>query len=194
MAVSKDQLRIARGRGCIHAHRRVAQQDRQALGYLLDGRHFQPAGGNRADHLSAVHPPARRSADAGGQQGSANTRLSAAPHLPEGKTDKGIPFADFRWSRLEEQPDRRNVRPHRRTSLPLDARTRRRDLALRQAHGAMPASPSRRPRCSASVVDLIGEIPMEDRDTRATSTNICSPRSPAPARTASSARRATSSS
>ena len=45
----------------------------------------------------------------------------------------------------------------------------------------------------AKVVDLLDVIPMDDRDTKATSTNTCSASSPKPGRTASSARRATSS-
>ena len=120
----------------------------------------------------------------------------AARSFPTARTTRRPALRRAALVAVQATARRRDVHGRRRARLPVPAHHGRRRLGTyAHAHDATRASPSRRRRLLAKVVDLLDE----DRrwriaTPRATSTSTCSARSPPPARTASSARRATSSS
>jgi type I restriction enzyme M protein len=95
------------------------------------------------------------------------TQTSYEPRriFPEGKTDKGIPFADFRWSRLK------NNQTGEMYALISDhlfpwLRTLGGEASLYAKHMDNARFTIPTPALLGRVVDLIGEIPMDDRDTK----------------------------
>lgn len=113
--------------------------------------------------------------------------------FPDGKDARGRSYEDCRWSRFKHFAPAEmftvvgeHVFPFLRT-LGGDDSTYAHHM--KDARFTIP-----KPSLLAQVVDLIDKVPMEAATRRATSTNTCSGRSPAPGRTGSSARRATSSS
>jgi type I restriction enzyme M protein len=116
--------------------------------------------------------------------------------FPEGNDGIGMhggrPYEDLRWSRFKHFAPSdmysvldQHVFPFLRT-LGGDGSTYAHHM--KDARFTIPT-----PALLAKVVDLLDAVPMEDRDTKGMSTNTCSARSPAPGRTGSSARPATSS-
>jgi len=111
--------------------------------------------------------------------------------FPEGNDPDGRPYDDLRWSHFKNLSPAEMYAVVGERVFPF-LRPSRRRVHLRPPHEGRPLHHPH-PALLAKVVDALGEVPMEDRDTRVTSTSTCSARSPRPARTASSARPATSS-
>ena len=115
--------------------------------------------------------------------------------FPEGtRSSKGRAYEDMRWSRFKNfEPARDVSRSSTSTSSPSCARSASDGIELRPAHEgrALRASPT--PALLAKVVDCSTKSRWRIATPRATSTSTCSARSPPPGRTASSARRGTSS-
>ena len=149
-----------------HAHRRTSQPDRPHLERLLVRRHLQPAGGDRADHLPAVPAPPRRPAHPGGEQGRpARSKPIERRIFPEGKDAKRRAYDDLRWSRFKNFAPAEmftvvgeHVFPFLRT-LGGDGSTYAHHM--KDARFTIPT-----PALLAKVVDLLDDVPMEDRDTK----------------------------
>ncbi len=112
--------------------------------------------------------------------------------FPDGKDDQGRNWSDLRWSRFKNFEARAMMDVVAERVFPFLRQLgeqgssygeHMKDARLGFSNAAL----------LAKAVDLLDKIPMEDRDTKATSMSTCWARSRAPARTASSVRRATSS-
>jgi type I restriction enzyme M protein len=113
--------------------------------------------------------------------------------FPDGKDERKRDYNELRWSNFKhfEAKEMHEVIgdhafPFLRT-LGGDESTYAQHL--KDARFTIPT-----PALLAKVVDMIDKVPMEDRDTKATSTNTCRPRSRRRVKTGSFARRVTSSS
>ena len=86
--------------------------------------------------------------------------------FPEGNDDRGRPYADLRWSRFKNLEPARDVRP---SSASTSSRSCARSAAtapptphhMKDARFTIPT-----PALLAKVVDMLDDIPMEDRDTK----------------------------
>ena len=112
--------------------------------------------------------------------------------FPEGKDQKKRPYKDLRWSTVKHFAPGDMFTVVSEHAFPFLRAPRGDDSTyahhMKDARFTIPT-----PALLAKVVDLIDQVPMEDRDTRAISTSTCSARSRRPGRTASSGRRGTSS-
>jgi type I restriction enzyme M protein len=89
------------------------------------------------------------------------------PVFPEGQTDRGVPYANFRWSRLKNFEPRvmyetvaEGVFPFIRT-LGGDREDSTYARFMRDARFTIPT-----PQLLSRVVDMLDQVPMEDRDTK----------------------------
>ena len=111
----------------------------------------------------------------------------------DGNDESGQPYSDMRWSRFKNfAPQQmfdvldKRVFPFLRTVGGDDTSFSRH---MEDARFTIPTA-----NLLSRVVDMLDEVEMDDRDTKATSTSTCSARSPQPVRTDSSALPGTSSS
>ena len=145
----------------------LKSQDRRGLERLLVGRHLEPARGDRADHLPAVHQAPRRAPDAARRtRPTASASRSSDAIFPEGNDDaRAAPtrpalVAASRTSRPAEMFDvvGEHVFPFLRT-LGGDGSTYA--THMKDARFTIPT-----PALLAKAVDVLDDVPMEDRDTK----------------------------
>ena len=124
--------------GALNDHRRNQEPNRPHLGRLLVRRHLESAGGDRADHLPALHPPARRPAHAGGEQGQPAQEADGAADLPGRQGRQGPRLRGLALVALQALRPGRDVHRGRRARLPVPAHdlaaARQRRLHLRAPH------------------------------------------------------------
>jgi type I restriction enzyme M protein len=115
-----------------------------------------------------------------------------APHLPAGRRRQGPRLPGPALVALQELRAGRDVHRGGRACVPLPAQPgRRRQHLCHHMKDARFTIPT--PALLAKVVDMLDHVPMDDRDTKGDLYEYMLGKIAAPARTASSARRATSS-
>ncbi len=144
---------------CARDHGGAEEQDRPGVGCILVRRHLEPARGHRADHLPAIHPATGRAADAGRE---ARQRVTGKPienPIFPGRTSRPA------LEPVQERPTRRSCTgwsPTRcsRSCARWAATARRTPSHMKDARFTIPT-----PALLSRVVDMLDDIPMEDRDT-----------------------------
>ena len=112
-------------------HGRAQEQGRRIWDAFWSGRHLQPARGDGADHLPALHPPPRRAPDCEGEQGEPPRQADRERRSSRGTEQGRVRDCAGRASRISRPA---NVRGRRRPRLPVPARARRRRLDLLASH------------------------------------------------------------